>query len=73
MEEGRWPAPQREPGVLTGSILGGFPLQSLLGAGGMAEVYRSVDVQLQRDVAVKVLPAHLARDADYVARFRLEA
>jgi protein kinase-like protein len=73
MEEGMRPASHREPGILTGSTLGGFPLLSLLATGGMAEVYRSVDSQLRRDVAVKVLPIQLAQDAEYVARFRLEA
>ncbi len=65
--------PDAESGVLIGSTLGGFRLTSLLGVGGMAEVYRGYDLQLQRDVAVKVLPDHVARDPRYVSRFRSEA
>jgi serine/threonine-protein kinase len=60
-------------GSLTGKQLGDFQLQGLLGAGGMAEVYRGFDVKLKRVVAVKVLPASLASDPNYVQRFRTEA
>jgi len=60
-------------GSLTGKQLGDFQLQGLLGAGGMAEVYRGFDVKLKRPVAVKVLPASLASDPNYVQRFRTEA
>lgn len=60
-------------GSLTGKQLGDFQLQGLLGAGGMAEVYRGLDVKLKRPVAVKVLPASLSSDANYVQRFRTEA
>lgn len=60
-------------GSLTGKQLGDFQLQGLLGAGGMAEVYRGFDVKLKRAVAVKVLPASLASDPNYVQRFRTEA
>lgn len=60
-------------GSLTGKQLGDFQLQTLLGTGGMAEVYRGFDVKLKRQVAIKVLPATLASDANYVQRFRTEA
>jgi hypothetical protein len=60
-------------GNLVGRKLGDYQLQSLLGAGGMAEVYRALELPLGREVAVKVLPAALAADPNYVARFRTEA
>lgn len=60
-------------GTMIGQLLGGYQLLSLLGAGGMAEVYLAKDPKLDREVAVKVLPASLALDAGYVERFRDEA
>ena len=57
----------------SGSSLGHYRLVAPLGAGGMGEVYRATDTKLERDVALKVLPADLARDADRLARFRREA
>jgi serine/threonine-protein kinase len=60
-------------GSLVGKQLGDFQLQGLLGAGGMAEVYRGFDVKLKRQVAVKILPAAMANDAGYVQRFKTEA
>ncbi|HST86772.1 MAG TPA: protein kinase, partial [Ktedonobacterales bacterium] len=60
-------------GSLIGQSLGEYRLTALLGAGGMAEVYRALDVSLNREVAVKVLPPSLANDPDYVLRFRNEA
>ena len=56
-----------------GSHLGPYEILSPLGAGGMGEVYRARDTKLNRDVAIKVLPAGLANDADYLARFQREA
>ena len=52
--------------------LGPYEIQSVLGAGGMGEVYRARDTRLQRDVAVKVLPAGIA-DPERLARFEQEA
>ncbi len=60
-------------GALAGRVVGGFVLESLLGAGGMAEVYRGLDLVLGREVAVKVLAPQLAQYPIYVARFRDEA
>ena len=47
-----------------GTKLGPYEIQSPLGAGGMGEVYRARDTRLDRTVAVKVLPSHLAQNAE---------
>ncbi|MGE5814288.1 MAG: protein kinase domain-containing protein [Acidobacteriota bacterium] len=60
-------------GISTGDRLGRFEILSSLGAGGMGEVYRARDAQLQRDVAIKVLPAAFADNADRRRRFEREA
>jgi serine/threonine-protein kinase len=58
---------------LVGQRLGDYYLRELLGAGGMADVYRAYDTNLLREVAVKVLSGPLAQDAAYVDHFRTEA
>src|SRR5438552_1161358 len=58
----------------SGTCLSGrFEILSPLGAGGMGEVYRARDLRLDRDVAIKVLPEHLANDPGAMARFEREA
>src|SRR6202521_2680330 len=56
-----------------GTSLGPYEILASIGAGGMGEVYRARDAKLKRDVAIKVLPAALARDPDRLARFEREA
>jgi eukaryotic-like serine/threonine-protein kinase len=56
-----------------GSRLGDYEVQSLLGSGGMGEVYRARDLRLHRDVEIKVLPAFLSSNADRLRRFEQEA
>ena len=58
---------------LIGTRVGTYEFVSLLGAGGMGEVYRAHDTKLRRDVAIKVLPAALANDPRRVRRFEQEA
>ena len=56
-----------------GDKVGSYEILSLLGKGGMGEVYRARDPKLKRDVALKVLPEAFARDPDRMARFQREA
>ncbi len=58
---------------MIGKTLAHYEITSLLGKGGMGEVYQAKDSKLGRDVAIKVLPEEFARDADRVARFQREA
>src|SRR5207302_5553247 len=59
--------------VIIGARLGAHEITSLLGKGGMGEVYRARDLKLKRDVAIKVLPDEFSRDSERVARFQREA
>jgi len=56
-----------------GDRLGPYEILAPIGAGGMGEVYRARDSRLGREVAIKVLPEHLANDAQALARFEREA
>src|SRR5262245_17404705 len=58
---------------MIGRQLGSYQFLSLLGKGGMGEVYCAHDSKLGRDVALKILPAAFARDAERLARFQREA
>lgn len=59
--------------VVVGAQFGPYRVESLLGAGGMGAVYRATDTVLGRQVAIKILPADVAADPEWVARFRREA
>jgi serine/threonine protein kinase len=56
-----------------GTKLGSYEVVALIGAGGMGEVYRARDTRLDRDVAIKVLPASVSADPERLARFDREA
>src|SRR5262245_30573677 len=59
--------------ITPGTRLGPYEVDSLLGAGGMGEVYKARDTRLDRTVAVKVLPAHLSSSPELRLRFEREA
>ncbi len=56
-----------------GTRLGPYEILSPIGAGGMGEVYKARDTRLDRTVAIKVLPEHVASDPDLKQRFEREA
>jgi len=59
--------------LTSGTRLGPYEIAGPLGASGMGEVYRSKDMRLGRDVAIKVLPESLVRDSERLQRFEQEA
>jgi serine/threonine protein kinase len=59
--------------ISAGSRLGPYEVVAPLGAGGMGEVWRGRDTRLDRDVAIKILPASLAHNEEFLARFEREA
>src|SRR3970282_1384507 len=60
-------------GLTSGTRLGPYEILAMIGAGGMGEVYKARDTRLERIVAIKVLPAHLADKPDLRERFDREA
>ena len=59
--------------LVSGTKLGSYQITSLLGSGGMGDVYLAKDVKLGRKVALKVLPEALSKDEDRLRRFKREA
>ena len=57
----------------SGSAVGRYRIEALIGAGGMGQVYRARDPRIERDVAIKVLPADYAADVERLRRFEQEA
>src|SRR5512137_1374748 len=77
-EQGSTPASVRaptpaSPSDLTGATLGKYRLIEKVGQGGMAQVYKAYQPDLDRYVAIKVLHPHLTGDEDFAARFQREA
>ncbi len=66
------PPPSTEPHPLADAIKG-YRIEKRLGAGGMGEVYRARQISLDRPVALKILPPHLAEDESFIERFVIEA
>ena len=56
-----------------GTKIGHYEIREKIGEGGMGEVYRAHDSRLDREVAIKVLPADLSKDEDRLRRFEQEA
>src|SRR5437016_7029354 len=59
--------------IIAGKTIGSFEVLSIVGRGGMGEVYRARDTKLKREVAIKILPEEFSRDPDRIARFQREA
>ena len=58
--------------LVSGTHLGPYAILSLIGAGGMGEVYKALDTRLNRAVAIKVLPAHFSENPEMKERFERE-
>ena len=59
--------------LAAGTTLGRYQIKSLLGMGGMGEVYRAYDPKIGRDAAIKILPSGFSEDKERLARFEQEA
>ena len=67
------PQPNKEERLPVGARLGQFRIDEFIGRGGMGAVYRATQTSLDRSVALKVLPRHMAEDPEFVTRFHREA
>ena len=56
-----------------GTLLGSYRIDTPIGKGAMGEIYRARDMALERDVAIKVLPAEFGGDVERLSRFQREA
>ena len=68
-----WPRIISNLSLTPGTRLGIYEVTAQIGEGGMGQVFRATDTKLKRQVALKILPASLATDADRLARFQREA
>jgi serine/threonine protein kinase len=59
--------------IASGTRLGPYVIAAPIGAGGMGEIYKATDTRLDRTVAIKVLPGHVATDLSLKQRFEREA
>src|SRR5881409_2089522 len=64
---------EEKSGALIGELIGHYRIESLLGVGGMGEVYLARDEQLGRKVALKLLPEHMTANETQLSRFKTEA
>jgi eukaryotic-like serine/threonine-protein kinase len=64
---------QHHAGLVSGNFIGPYKILSMIGSGGMGEVYRASDSRIGREVAVKILPSHFSHDPDRLRRFEQEA
>ena len=71
--EWRGTRPQQIMALSPGTRLGHYNVTALLGEGGMGQVWQATDTQLNREVALKILPDAFAADPDRLARFKREA
>jgi eukaryotic-like serine/threonine-protein kinase len=67
------PAAEERPPLEPGGRVGPYRIDAFIGAGGMGQVYRAHDSRIGRDVAIKVLPAEYAADAERLGRFEQES
>lgn len=66
-------SPPEHANLIPGTTVGGFRVEEFVGAGAMAVVYRATQINLDRSVALKILPGNFSRSRDYVDRFFNEA
>lgn len=73
IKRAKWLQSSRSARLTPGESIGPYKVLSLIGAGGMGEVYRASDPRIGREVAIKILPSHFSQDSDRMRRFEQEA